>query len=124
MQPLETSDPLQIGRYRMLARLGRGGMGRVPPGAGSDGRLVAVTLVDEQCVHVDGFRARFRREVRASRKVAGASTAALIEVHRAADAVGVRGGAGRPGGCSFSRPRLRCPVTSGRGPPRGPSRRP
>ncbi|MEU6036066.1 serine/threonine-protein kinase [Actinomadura sp. NPDC047616] len=79
MQPLETSDPVQIGHYRMLAQLGRGGMGRVLLGGGPDGRLVAVKLVDEQFVNDDGFRARFRREVRASRKVAGAYTAAVID---------------------------------------------
>ncbi|WP_344588237.1 serine/threonine-protein kinase [Actinomadura vinacea] len=70
---------MQIGHYRMLTELGRGGMGRVLLGSGPDGRLVAVKLVHEQFVDHDGFRARFRREVRASRKVAGAYTAAVIE---------------------------------------------
>jgi WD40 repeat protein len=79
VKPLEASDPVQIGRYRMLAELGRGGMGRVLLGSGPDGRLVAVKLVSEQFVNDDGFRARFRREVRASRKVAGAYTAAVID---------------------------------------------
>ncbi len=79
MRPLGTSDPLQIGHYRMLAELGRGGMGRVLLGSGPDGRLVAVKLVGEQFVDDDGFRARFRREVRASRQVAGAYTAAVID---------------------------------------------
>ncbi|MEU8303407.1 serine/threonine-protein kinase [Actinomadura sp. NPDC048955] len=79
MRPLEASDPRQIGHYRMLAQLGRGGMGRVLLGSGPDGRLAAVKLVDEQFVHDDGFRGRFRREVRASRKVAGAYTAAVID---------------------------------------------
>ncbi|MEW2352953.1 serine/threonine-protein kinase [Spirillospora sp. NPDC029432] len=79
MRPLETSDPRQIGPYRMLAQLGRGGMGRVLLGSGPDGRLAAVKLVDEQFVHDEGFRGRFRREVRASRRVAGAYTAAVID---------------------------------------------
>ncbi|MEU8124727.1 serine/threonine-protein kinase [Spirillospora sp. NPDC049024] len=79
MRPLESSDPRQIGNYRMLAQLGRGGMGRVLLGSGPDGRLAAVKLVDEQFVHDDGFRGRFRREVRASRRVAGAYTAAVID---------------------------------------------
>ncbi|MGI5207484.1 WD40 repeat domain-containing serine/threonine protein kinase [Spirillospora sp. CA-108201] len=79
MRPLEATDPRQIGHYRMLAQLGRGGMGRVLLGGGPDGRLAAVKLVDEQFVHDDGFRGRFRREVRASRRVAGAYTAAVID---------------------------------------------
>ncbi|MFC4907727.1 WD40 repeat domain-containing serine/threonine protein kinase [Actinomadura gamaensis] len=79
MKPLEASDPRQVGPYRTLAELGRGGMGRVLLAGGPDGRLVAVKLVDEQFVEDDGFRARFRREVRASRQVAGAYTAAVID---------------------------------------------
>ncbi|WP_329521883.1 WD40 repeat domain-containing serine/threonine protein kinase [Spirillospora sp. NBC_01491] len=79
MRSLEASDPGQIGHYRMLAQLGRGGMGRVLLGSGPDGRLVAVKLVDEQLVHDDQFRGRFRREVRASRRVSGAYTAAVID---------------------------------------------
>jgi eukaryotic-like serine/threonine-protein kinase len=79
LRPLEASDPPVVGHYRTLAELGRGGMGRVLLGSGPDGRLVAVKLVDEQLVDDDGFRARFRREVKASRKVAGAYTAAVID---------------------------------------------
>ncbi|MQY03772.1 WD40 repeat domain-containing serine/threonine protein kinase [Actinomadura macrotermitis] len=79
MRPLGASDPRQVGPYRTLAELGRGGMGRVLLGSGPDGRLVAVKLVAEHYVDDDGFRARFRREVRASRQVAGAYTAAVID---------------------------------------------
>ncbi|MFB4315171.1 WD40 repeat domain-containing serine/threonine protein kinase [Actinomadura sp. 21ATH] len=79
MEPLEASDPRQIGHYRILARLGRGGMGRVLLGSGPDGRLAAVKLVDERFVNDERFRGRFRREVRASRQVAGAYTAAVID---------------------------------------------
>lgn len=79
MRSLEASDPTELGRYRTVAEIGRGGMGRVLLGSGPDGRLVAVKLVDEQYVDDQNFRARFRREVRASRKVAGAYTAAVID---------------------------------------------
>ena len=34
-----------LGRYRLLAELGRGGMGRVLLAAGPDGRLVAVNRI-------------------------------------------------------------------------------
>lgn len=79
MRPLETSDPASIGSYRILAELGRGGMGRVFLGSSPDGRLVAVKQVRAQLTGDDGFRARFRREVDASRKVSGAYTAAVID---------------------------------------------
>jgi hypothetical protein len=79
VRALEASDPTEVGRYRTVAEIGRGGMGRVLLGSGPDGRLVAVKLVDEQYVEDQNFRARFRREVKASRKVAGAYTAAVID---------------------------------------------
>lgn len=76
---LGESDPRDVGGYRMLAELGRGGMGRVLLGAGPDGRLVAVKLVRAQLVEDEDFRSRFKREVAASRKVSGAYTAAVID---------------------------------------------
>ncbi|WP_211841244.1 serine/threonine-protein kinase [Saccharopolyspora antimicrobica] len=79
MRPLAPSIPREIGQYRMLAELGRGGMGRVLLGSGPDGRLVALKLVHEQFAEEPGFRARFRREVEASRTVSGAYTAAVID---------------------------------------------
>ncbi|MGP3977308.1 serine/threonine-protein kinase [Streptomyces sp. 8N114] len=79
MRPLETSDPRRVGPYRMLAELGSGGMGRVLLGDTPGGRLVALKRVRAQLVEDDGFRARFRREVVASRKVSGDYTAAVID---------------------------------------------
>ncbi|NUT92394.1 MAG: serine/threonine protein kinase [Saccharothrix sp.] len=79
MRPLRESDPPEVGQYGLLAELGRGGMGRVLLGSGPDGRLVAVKLVHEQFAEDDGFRARFRREVDASRAVSGAYTAAVVD---------------------------------------------
>ena len=76
---LGADDPREVGRYRVLAELGRGGMGRVLLGAGPDGRLVAVKLVRAQLVEDEDFRSRFRREVAASRKVSGAYTAAVVD---------------------------------------------
>ncbi|MFB9587792.1 MULTISPECIES: serine/threonine-protein kinase [Streptomyces] len=68
-----------MGPFRVLGVLGEGGMGRVLLGAAPDGRLVAVKQVLARFADDDGFRARFRREVAASRKVSGAYTAAVME---------------------------------------------
>ncbi|GAB2798021.1 WD40 repeat domain-containing serine/threonine protein kinase [Amycolatopsis magusensis] len=76
MKPVEN---FEIGRYRVFAELGRGGMGRVLLAGGPDGRLVALKLVHEQFAEDDGFRVRFRREVDASRAVSGAYTAAVVD---------------------------------------------
>jgi WD40 repeat protein len=82
MQALGDADPRLVGRYRLLAELGRGGMGRVLLAAGPDGRLVAVKQVRARFAEdgdTTGFTARFRREVAASRTVSGAYTAAVVD---------------------------------------------
>ncbi|MER5310151.1 serine/threonine-protein kinase [Streptomyces sp. NPDC002773] len=77
-RPLGPSDPRQAGPYRLLAELGRGGMGRVFLGTAPDGRLAAVKQVHARLAADEDFRARFRREVEASRRVSGAGTAAVM----------------------------------------------
>ncbi|MEV0120534.1 protein kinase [Streptomyces sp. NPDC050703] len=79
MERLTAADPTEVGRYRTIAELGRGGMGRVLLSSAPDGRLVALKQVHTQLVADDGFRARFRREVAASRKVSGVHTSAVID---------------------------------------------
>lgn len=79
MQPLSPNDPTRIGPYRVIAELGRGAMGRVLLGAGPDGRPVAVKVIREWLAEEEEFRARFREEVRKSRKVSGQYTAAVVK---------------------------------------------
>ncbi|MDW6058480.1 serine/threonine-protein kinase [Streptomyces sp. FXJ1.4098] len=79
MELMGEADRPVAGPYRLVAELGRGGMGRVLLGVAPDGRLVAVKVVRSQFVEDDGFRTRFRREVEASSKVSGAYTAAVVD---------------------------------------------
>ncbi len=71
MQPLRVEDPQVIGAYRLLGRLGAGGMGLVYLGRSAGGRTVAVKVVHPHFALDEQFRARFRREVAAARRVAG-----------------------------------------------------
>ncbi|WP_194201848.1 serine/threonine protein kinase [Glycomyces albidus] len=79
MQPLAPGDPERIGPYRTIAELGRGAMGRVFLASAPDGRPVAVKLIAAALIQDEEFRARFRREVAASKQVAGVYTAAVID---------------------------------------------
>ncbi|MEV7616503.1 serine/threonine-protein kinase [Streptomyces sp. NPDC089799] len=79
MKGLKGTDPVAVGPYRLLAEIGRGGMGRVLLGAAPDGRLVAVKQVHARIAADASFRARFRREVDASRRVSGAFTASVTD---------------------------------------------
>ncbi|MGW2491848.1 serine/threonine-protein kinase [Streptomyces sp. NPDC001606] len=79
MQPLEADEPTGIGPYRLLGRLGSGGMGRVYLGRSAGGRTVAVKIVHPHFALDEEFRARFRREVAAARRVGGAWTAPVLD---------------------------------------------
>ncbi|MEU8822046.1 protein kinase [Streptomyces sp. NPDC048636] len=79
MDPLAEDDPRAIGGYRLLGRLGSGGMGRVYLGRSAGGRTVAVKVVHAHFALDEEFRARFRREVEAARRVGGAWTAPVLD---------------------------------------------
>ncbi|NGO74631.1 protein kinase [Streptomyces sp. YC504] len=85
MEPLTGGDPRQVGPYRILMRLGEGGMGRVYLGRSPGGRTVAVKLVHAPLASTPGFRERFAREVHASRAVSGAGTAPVVAADPEAD---------------------------------------
>ncbi|GGW62383.1 hypothetical protein GCM10010503_44590 [Streptomyces lucensis JCM 4490] len=79
MEKLGAGDPPRIGSYRLLARLGAGGMGHVYLARSERGRTVAVKLVREELAEQEEFRARFRQEVRAARRVGGYWTAPVLD---------------------------------------------
>ncbi|MFD4696647.1 serine/threonine-protein kinase [Streptomyces niveus] len=81
MEKLTAGDPQRIGAYRLLARLGAGGMGQVYLARSDRGRTVAVKLVRKELAEQDEFRNRFRLEVAAARRVGGAWTAPVLDAN-------------------------------------------
>ncbi|TQS26112.1 glycoside hydrolase family 6 protein [Microbispora sp. KK1-11] len=68
-----------MGPYRLLRRLGEGGMGTVYLGEAPDGTRVAVKLLHHSIAADPDFRRRFRREVEAAKRVARFCTAAVLD---------------------------------------------
>ncbi|WP_435969243.1 serine/threonine-protein kinase [Streptomyces sp. Qhu_M48] len=78
MEPLNAEDPVSIGPFRLLGRLGVGGMGRVFLARSARGRTVAVKVVHAELAAQDEFRRRFAREVAALERVGGTGTAPVL----------------------------------------------
>src|SRR6266702_1416817 len=76
---LQPDDPREIGPYRLLGQLGRGGMGQVFLGMSAGGRPIAVKVIRTELASDPEFRARFRREVAAAQKVSGLFTAFVVD---------------------------------------------
>jgi len=79
MEQLHDSDPRSIGPYRVIGRLGSGGMGRVYLCTSPGGRRLAVKVIRPELADDAGFRARFRREVATARLVRSHITAAVVD---------------------------------------------
>ena len=78
MDSLTATDLRSVGEFRLLARLGSGGMGQVFLGSSLAGRIVAVKVIHaELCRDVEFIR-RFRNEVEAAQKVSGWYTAPVV----------------------------------------------
>ncbi|MEV7570689.1 bifunctional serine/threonine protein kinase/MFS transporter [Streptomyces tanashiensis] len=79
MDALTPEDPTHVGPYRLIARLGAGGMGLVYLGRSDVGRTVAVKVVQSEYAAQPEFRRRFAREVAAARLVGGSWTADVLD---------------------------------------------
>ncbi|MER5485819.1 serine/threonine-protein kinase [Streptomyces sp. NPDC002812] len=71
VRPPRPGDPGRIGPYRVIGRLGEGGMGTVHAALTPDGVKVAVKVIHPAQAEDPEFRARFRREVALSSRVQG-----------------------------------------------------
>ncbi|GGK93749.1 hypothetical protein Sme01_58550 [Sphaerisporangium melleum] len=79
VRPLTVGDPVIIGSYLLLGRLGAGGMGVVYLAERPEGGLVALKTPHSVHLADPTLRARFGEEVEFSRRVVPFCTAAVVE---------------------------------------------
>ena len=85
MEHLKPGDPSRVGNYRLIGRLGEGGMGQVFLGLSPGGRQVAVKIIHPAYASGKQFRERFAREIEAARRVGGFHTASVVDADPGAD---------------------------------------
>ncbi len=78
MDSLTATDLRAVGEFRLLARLGSGGMGQVFLASSLAGRIVAVKVIHRELCQDTEFVRRFRNEVEAAQKVSGWYTAPVV----------------------------------------------
>ncbi|MGW1091652.1 serine/threonine-protein kinase [Streptomyces sp. NPDC002596] len=117
MEKLGSTDPQRIGAYRLLGRLGAGGMGQVYLARSDRGRTVAIKLVRQELAEQQEFRDRFRQEVQAARQVGSAWTAPVLDADTEAAVPWVATG-------YVAGPSLQVTVSGRAGAPVGPASRP
>lgn len=75
---LKAGDPGVVGGFRVVARLGEGGMGQVFLALSPGGQAAAVKVIRSEFARDPEFGQRFAREVRAAQKARGAYLASLL----------------------------------------------
>ncbi|MGW2219414.1 serine/threonine-protein kinase [Nonomuraea sp. NPDC001684] len=82
--PLEMDERERIGPYRIVGRMGAGGMGVVHAGVAPDGGRVAVKVIHPGLAADPHFHDRFVREVEMLSRVRGRCTVAVLSADTAA----------------------------------------
>ncbi|MFD3698286.1 protein kinase [Streptomyces sp. NPDC058646] len=82
-QPLAGDDPTTIAGYRLAAKLGAGGMGKVYLSYTPGGRPVAIKVIRPEFGEDAEFRRRFAQEVQSAQRVQGLFTAPVIDADTA-----------------------------------------
>ncbi|MGW0749771.1 serine/threonine-protein kinase [Streptomyces sp. NPDC002587] len=82
-QPLSADDPTTIAGYRLAAKLGAGGMGKVYLSYTPGGRPVAIKVIRPEFGEDAEFRRRFAQEVQSAQRVQGLFTAPVIDADTA-----------------------------------------
>ena len=85
MESLHPSDPARVGGYRLTARLGAGGMGKVYLARTPSGRQVVIKVIRSEHAENLEFRTRFAREAEIARRVGGFHTAQVVDADPDAD---------------------------------------
>ncbi|MFF3625329.1 serine/threonine-protein kinase [Streptomyces sp. NPDC002467] len=79
MEVLLPGDPPEIGGYRLLARLGSGGMGEVFLARTASGRALALKTVHRELGVEPDFADRFAREIATNDRVRGPWTVSVVD---------------------------------------------
>lgn len=79
MEQLEDSVPRKVGRFRIVDRIGQGGMGQVYLGLSDDDQQVAVKVLHPWLAADPEYRPRFRQEIEAARRVSGRFTVPVVD---------------------------------------------
>ncbi|WP_234421811.1 serine/threonine protein kinase [Streptomyces sp. CB00316] len=71
LSPLGPEDPREVAGYRLLARIGEGGMGRVYLSRTRGNQPVALKVIRREYAQDEEFRRRFEQEATSARRVRG-----------------------------------------------------
>ncbi|WP_051838261.1 serine/threonine-protein kinase [Streptomyces sp. NRRL WC-3742] len=79
LEPLSSGDRRELGTYRLMGRLGAGGMGIVYLARSATGRTAAVKALRPELLSETGARERFRREIAAVSRIPRRFTAPFLD---------------------------------------------